>query len=310
MAIVYHAGQIAVQNEANSRPAADMLAERLGGRSPRNLDFYANADLFVFATVAGDSSLRFGALSGAAPLVRAVDGGVILPPDLVFDGNPVQIGAIAINLEQRKRARINGPLIREGERLVVRANEEIVNCRKYIAPSIALEAGLHAGPEAREPVAIDDARLADVVARGETAFLASVSPSGQPDVSHRGGPLGFISLDAGAGRLMWPELIGNGMFKSTGNVRATGTASLLVLDLEAGDAYELSGRAAYRTVLRYDAPRDKGLWPHSEDFPTQGEMTLEIAQATLLRRLILPRQRVLGAAKITSCSPAEDQVPR
>jgi predicted pyridoxine 5'-phosphate oxidase superfamily flavin-nucleotide-binding protein len=310
MAIVYHAGQIELQNEANSRPAADMLSDRLGNRGPRNLDFYANADLFVFATVDDDGALRFGALSGAAPLVEVTDEGVLLPPNLRFEGNPAQLGSIAINLAQRNRTRINGPLVRQGDRLLVQANEEIINCRKYIAPSMPLEGGAHAGPESRKPVAIDDARLAEVIARTETAFLASVNPDGQPDVSHRGGPPGFIRLDVASRRLTWPELIGNGMFKSTGNVRATGTASLLVLDIESGDAYELSGRAAYRTVLRYEEPRDKGLWPSTSDFPVQGEMTLEIAQATLLRRLFLPRQRVVGAAKVTSCSPAEDQVPR
>ena len=50
MPLSYHTGQIEVQNEANSRPAADMLAERLAGRTPRSISFYESADLLVIAT--------------------------------------------------------------------------------------------------------------------------------------------------------------------------------------------------------------------------------------------------------------------
>jgi hypothetical protein len=39
-------------------------------------------------------------------------------------------------------------------------------------------------------------------------------------------------------------------------------------------------------------------------------MTVEVDEATLLRRFVSPRRRVESAQKITSCSPAEDQVPK
>ena len=144
----------------------------------------------------------------------------------------------------------------------------------------------------------------------ETAFLASVNPEGRPDVSHKGGPQGFLSFDAETRQLSWPELIGNGMFKSAGNVRATGIVSVVALDLASGDAYELSGRGEYRTELRYAEPRDKGLWQSEFDFPTQGVMTVRVDEVTLLRSLIRPRQRLESIDKVTACSPAELQVPK
>ena len=100
--------------------------------------------------------------------------------------------------------------------------------------------------------------------------------------------MGFIALDAATGTVRWPELVGNGMLKTAGNVRATGTATLLVLDVASGDAYELTGRGEYRTVLRYDEPRERGLWPSMEHFPSQGEMTLHVTQAYRLEGLINP----------------------
>jgi hypothetical protein len=118
-----------------------------------------------------------------------------------------------------------------------------------------------------------------------------------------------MSFDAAARVLSWPELIGNGMLKSAGNVRATGVVSVVALDLESGDAYELSGRGQYRTVLRYHQPRESGLWPADTDFPTQGVMTVAVEEVTLLRHFVSPRRKVESAEKITSCSPAEDQRP-
>jgi hypothetical protein len=88
----------------------------------------------------------------------------------------------------------------------------------------------------------------------ETAFLATVDPSGQPEVSHKGGPPGFLNYDAATGVLEWIELIGNGSFRSAGNVGATGAISVIALDLANGDAYELCGRARYETRLRYAMP--------------------------------------------------------
>jgi hypothetical protein len=309
MALRYHAGQIEVQTEANSRPAAEMLAVRTAGRSERILGFYAAADLVVMAAQDGGGRLRFSAFSGSAPLLTPLDEATLaLPGEAFADGT--QVGAIAINLEQARRARANGRivLLEVGAALV--AAEELINCKKYIAPSIALEDGLHCGPVARENVAAIDEQLAGVMQRLETAFLASLNPAGQPDVSHKGGPQGFVEYDAGKRLLRWPELIGNGMFKSAGNVRATGVVSLLALDLATGDAYEFSGRGEYRTELRYEQPRESGLWPSEFNFPTQGVMTVQVEEIALLRSLILPRRRVEGQEKVTACSPVEEQVPR
>ena len=75
------------------------------------------------------------------------------------------------------------------------ADEAFTNCRKYLAPSVALSETPHAGPVSREPISISDAWLEQVVAGAETSFLASISPDGQPDVSHRGGLPGFLQLD-------------------------------------------------------------------------------------------------------------------
>jgi hypothetical protein len=310
MAIIYHAGQIEVQEEANSRPAATMLAERMGSRGDRNLAFYARADLVIYATADGAGVLRFGAVSGQPGLLTAADETALaLPGEMASIAMGTQVGAIAIDLEGGARARVNGVVeAREGRPALV-SREEFINCR-YIAPSIALEAREHSGPDAREVVSADDAGLLRALAAVETAFVATVDPSGQPEVSHKGGPPGFLNYGATSRTLEWIELIGNGSFRSAGNARATGVVSVTALDLASGDTYELCGRARYETRLRYATPRERALWPAEEDFPVQGVMTMQVEQVSLLRRLIAPRRRLVDVDKVTSCSPVEEQVPR
>jgi hypothetical protein len=309
--LTYHHGQLAVQTEANSRPAAEMLATRTAGRNERILGFYAAADLVVMALPDSEGRLRFHAFSGTPPLLTPVDESTLALPDAASAlPEGAQAGAIAINLEEGRRARANGRIVRRDGRPALEAAEELINCRKYIAPSIALAEGLHFGPSAHQPVSPDDARLAGVMQRLETAFLASMNPAGQPDVSHKGGPTGFIAFDPAAQCLAWPEMIGNGMFKSAGNIRATGTAAMLALDLASGDGYEFRGHAEFRTEFRYEEPRESGLWISEFEFPTQGVMSLQVEEVTLLRGLILPRRRLAGRDKVTACAPHELQAPR
>jgi hypothetical protein len=270
------------------------------------------ADMVLVAMADDDGVLRFQAVSGAPPLLQGESSAAITFPDGIKlpSDNGALVGGIALDLALRTRSRLNGTLSRRDGRLLFCAGETFANCRKYVAPSMALEAALHVGPSSRREVAIDDPALSQALATVETAFVASLSTTGLPDVSHRGGPAGFVTLDAATSTVRWPELIGNGMFKTAGNIRATGALTLLVLDVELGDAYELSGRGEYRVVLRYDEPRESGLWPSQEDFPTQGEITLHVERVARLERLVNPRRRILDEAKVTSCSPREDQIPR
>jgi predicted pyridoxine 5'-phosphate oxidase superfamily flavin-nucleotide-binding protein len=311
MPIVYHAGQIEVQEEANSRPAATLLAERMGSRNERNLAFYARADLVVYAAANETVGLRFGAVSGPAGLLTAIDErSLSLPGAMARMAPGTKLGAMAIDLEAGSRARFNGVIEVRGDGKVLSTREEFVNCRKYIAPSEALDRREHSGPQAREDIAANDEGLVRALGSVETAFVASVDPSGQPEVSHKGGPPGFLNYDPVAGRLEWIELIGNGCFRTAGNVRATRAITVAALDLVSGDAYQLTGRARYTTRLRYTTPRERALWPAEEDFPVQGLMTMQVEEVSLLRGLIAPRRPLKDVAKVTSCSSIEEQVSR
>ncbi len=320
----YHPGQIAIQEEAKTTHIAERLAYWVGPVA----EFAQGADLFLLATANPDNTLSFTVLSGAPPLVevpnessrriRHQPGELREESDLCIRFKPglapqvikpTQCGGLAINLAQARRARINGLLTPHADASELAATETFTLCRKYMAPSLPLDDAPHLGPLTREPLPLNDPWLANVLTRAETAFLASLSPDGGPDVAHRGGPPGFLELDAAARRLTWSEYVGDGVFKSAGNIRANGVMTLLVPDVESGDGVELIGRGEYRNLRAGRNQRLDALEQHREDFPTQGVMTCEIRRAVRLRELIHPRRR-LGKTAITSRSTVDKQAPQ
>jgi hypothetical protein len=100
------------------------------------------------------------------------------------------------------------------------------------------------------------------------------------------------------------------MFKTAGNIRGTGTATLLVLDLATGDAAELASEATYETLRTAKEARQDALQEHRDPFPVQGRMELSIVEVRRLTGLFHPRGRVKTVEKLTSCSPIEEQYPR
>ena len=308
MSLQYHPAQIEVQEEANTRPVADNLAHWVGPVE----EFATVADLLVFATPGSQGRLQFAVVCGRAPLVEVTDTDELRLPDLgtSFVEQEGLVGGLAINLGQRRRARLNGRLRREGSAYVFVTTEAFVNCRKYIAPSVAVREQRRVGPLASSPVDLNDPWLGDILRNAETAFLASLAPDGLPDVSHRGGPPGFLFLDAENRSLTWPEFVGDGMMKSAGNVRATSTATLLILDITTGDAAEVRGRATFRTLRTAREARLDALEQHRDPFPVQGQMVMAIEEVRRLTGMIHPRRRVASVEKLTSCSPIDDQYPR
>lgn len=320
----YHPGQTAIQEEAKTTNVAEKLAHWVGPVA----EFAQGADLFLLAMANPDNTLAFTVLSGAAPLIEAFDGsGLRLryePDELHTDSdlhirfkadlrlqvtNPLACGGLAINFAQARRARINGHLLPQANTSELVATETFTLCRKYMAPSLPLDNRPQLGPVARERLPLDDAWLANLIAQTETAFLASISPDGKPDVAHRGGPVGFLELDAAARQLKWNEFIGDGVFKSAGNIRATRVMTLLVPDFDTGGGVELIGQATYQNLLMNRKQRLDALEQHREALPVQGVMTLEISQALRLRALMPPRRR-LEKTTITSRSTVDQQAPQ
>lgn len=250
----YHVGQRDVQAQANSIACADKLSTRVGPVTQ-----YANeADLIIMAA-AQDDTLAVAAVSGPAPLVTAREHAsgnetVILVqlPTAMLSVLPIDapLGGIVINPAAARRSRIGGQPRQGDDSVEIACDIAFTNCRKYMTPTQSLGDAVHVGAVAATPCALDDPWVVDTINAGETAFLVTTTPTGVADVSHRGGPPGFLRFDAAQRSIHWTEYLGDGMFVSTGNLQQNSRFALLVLEFATGDALRLDGQARFSNVRR------------------------------------------------------------
>lgn len=307
----YHTGQLQIQSEANTTEVARKLAFWVGPIK----EFVAGADLILLAVLDRDGMLRFTVISGKPPLVTSINSRNDVNSRFLINSISVEsisgfYGGLAISMANARRVRINGQLIKNNIGTELETKETFTLCKKYIAPTIALGEKQHLGPVSRDQISIHDPWLNNMVTKSETAFLASISPDEKPDVAHRGGPPGFLKVDAETQQLSWQEFVGDGIFKSAGNIRAKSKLTLLLPDFESGDGIEITGQGVYQN-LRFDKKeREDPLVKHKEDFPVQGIMNCINIQAYKLTGLLHPRKRLDKAIRITSRMPAWEQAPQ
>jgi predicted pyridoxine 5'-phosphate oxidase superfamily flavin-nucleotide-binding protein len=84
-------------------------------------------------------------------------------------------------------------------------------------------------------------------------FLSTVSASGEPTVSYKGGAPGLVKV-VDSRTLVFPNYDGNGMFKSMGNISEAGKVGLLFIDMETPNRVRVQGNA----TLSADDPELEG----------------------------------------------------
>jgi predicted pyridoxine 5'-phosphate oxidase superfamily flavin-nucleotide-binding protein len=77
----------------------------------------------------------------------------------------------------------------------------------------------------------------------EFFFLSTVDPDGQPTVSFKGGPPGFIRV-VDEKTIAFPMYDGNGMFYSAGNLKAKPEIGILFIDFENPHRIRFHGKAS------------------------------------------------------------------
>jgi predicted pyridoxine 5'-phosphate oxidase superfamily flavin-nucleotide-binding protein len=85
------------------------------------------------------------------------------------------------------------------------------------------------------------------IGRLDMVFVATVSASGQPTCSYKGGDPGFVRVLSPT-RLAFPHFDGNGMFLSAGNVAGTHRVGLLFIDLCSPKRLRVHGSAHLETL--------------------------------------------------------------
>lgn len=255
-AVGFHAGELAVQQQAGVQAAAARLESMVSAGELR-----AGAGAFLAkatfaALTARDRAGRlwisplfgppgFLRVAGATRLLVAVTPRAADPLRQLPAEQP--IGLIVMDFASRRRLRINGILgAADAEGLEIDVEQAYGNCPQYIQPR-----QLHLGTSGAADNGPDifrgsDLRPEDIalVRAADTFFLGTTHPDSGNDASHRGGPAGFVRV--ASGQLSWPDYPGNNMFNSFGNLFVDPTAALLFVDFRSGATLQLSGTAAVR----------------------------------------------------------------
>lgn len=258
---VFHEGELAMQ----ARAGTTSVAARGGSMVQTSISAAAGAflerqSMLVVGSTDGGGQPWASVVFGAAGFAGPIDGSrlrwrrrriwhdIQVPPgptSRLREGD--ELGILAIELDTRKRLRINGVCLHVDDEVVdVQVREAYPNCPKYVRrrrlvslvprrPILAEERAIAAGPLSLA--------ASELVTDSDTFFVASRHPARGLDVSHRGGPPGFVCCVDGR-TLHVPDYAGNGMFNTLGNLHVDDRAGLLFVDFERDVLLQIAGRAA------------------------------------------------------------------
>ena len=261
----FHAGELAMQERAGSR-------QRLAESAPRGIrdhmpdqhrELFEQLPFLLAGSVDAQGQPWASVLAGPPGFVRSPDPRLLrvdarpLPHDpLAFTlRGGMAIGLLGIQPHTRRRNRMNGRVVAlDAEGFAVQVGQSFGNCPKYITPR---EARYAPGPESEPEGASSLERLKELdeeaqrlLARADTFFLATAHPAAEEgwrpalgvDISHRGGPAGFVRVEDER-RLCVPDFVGNAFFMTLGNLHLYPRCGLLFIDFASGDRLYLAARA-------------------------------------------------------------------
>jgi uncharacterized protein len=253
----WHAGEIALQA---SLGVAERLAE-VGRHVVRDhlieqhRLFYPLLSMVVLGSVDDSGDAWATARTGYPGFMQAIDDQLLhleLKRDPLDPADPGMdhgraIGMLGIDLGTRRRNRLNGEVVRDQAGFSVRVEQSFGNCPKYIQLRGAYFVRDPSLPSQALPVTQGslDQETRSLIGRADTFFVASYTDltdgRRQVDVSHRGGPAGFVRIDGGS--LIIPDYAGNMFFNTLGNIAVNPRAGLVFVDFESGGLLQLTGDA-------------------------------------------------------------------
>lgn len=248
----WHPGEREVQQRAGVTAQANALLGMFSSEiAPVAAEFLAEQQRIVLGAADANGRVWASLLHGPPGFVRTIAADRVQIAALPGADDPVAgvlgttdglaVGGLAIEPATRRRMRLNGTLRRDGDGLLLTTEQVYANCPKYIAGRELIGAAGRV-PGAAVSASTLDPEARALLARADTAFVATAAPGAGADVSHRGGRLGFLRpLDEVT--LVWPDYAGNNMFQTLGNLAVDPACGLTVTDPDDGTILQLSGRA-------------------------------------------------------------------
>lgn len=171
---------------------------------------------------------------------------IISSHDDIFFENIIlnnQIGSLFIELDSRRRFRINGKCTINGEKIELEIDEAFPNCPKYIQRRVV---SLNEHFSISTPTTINGNKLTPNekkwISNADTFFVGSCDSSGKLDVNHRGGKSGFVEI-IDEETIKIPDYQGNSLYNTLGNIVQNPNVGLIFIDFDKKQTIQLTGKA-------------------------------------------------------------------
>lgn len=262
MSSPWHAGEIALQSTLGAVERMDEIGRKVirDYMPDQHRDFFAQLPFAVFGTVDAEGRPWATLRAGEAGFMHSPHPQRLRLSLPAAADDPAQeglrdgaaVGMLGIELHTRRRNRLNGRLhALGGDTFEIAVAESFGNCPKYIHLRDYRFERMPGEASGMPPQRLPrlDALAGQLIGRAGTFFVATYSGSGEEmrvDVSHRGGPPGFVQISSD-GALLVPDYEGNRFFATLGNILLNGRAGLVFPDFDSGGLLQMSGTA--RLVL-------------------------------------------------------------
>jgi len=267
---IFHEGERAVQARAGVTEAARQTGGIIRDRLVEGVQAFIERQVMVLCA-SSDSQRTVWAsmIQGKPGFMHVADDRTLdvrLDPLRLDSQDPLwinisddnRIGLLLIELDSRRRLRINGTVSRTSpDRLSITVQACYPNCPKYIQRRQATGTWRESARQSNKEGNRLTSELARTLHRSDTFFVASAHPNAGADVSHRGGHPGFIHvLDDATLRI--PDYAGNNLFNTLGNFHVHPHAGILVPDFGSGRFIQLTGRPEIEWDKQHSHPTTGG----------------------------------------------------
>lgn len=253
----FHEGEIKMQELTGEKEIGDRNGQMVGKLIPRGALPFIEKQRFMLLTTLDDQGHHWVTpLFGEPGFVKACSQDQVqLKTDSIksiphenweerIQSRP-EVGILFIDLETRKRLRVNGRFRKIQDGLYrLEVIEAYPNCPKYITRRMVRSHDENTDDSTEgktgEGSLPDD--LIQLIKDSDTLFVGSSNPNRGVDASHRGGNPGFVEI-LDAQNLRVPDYAGNSMFNTLGNFLIQPKGGLLFLDFEKSRILQLSGTA-------------------------------------------------------------------
>jgi len=255
MSSIYHDGERTIQQKVGEEIIANSNGRVITNNIIKGaINFIEKQPMFIVSSVDQNKNIWISLLIGDYGFVAVpTSNSLSINKDLIYsDKNDIffnniahnsSIGSLFIELDTRRRFRINGNAKEVENQINLTVEEAYPNCPKYIQQRVISSPENFTAHDAKKTKgnSLND-ELKEMILSADTLFVGSQSSNKKMDASHRGGKKGFVEI-LSDGTLKIPDYQGNSMYNTLGNLVQNDNCGLLFVDFENRTTLQLTGRA-------------------------------------------------------------------